>query len=268
MHPAIYTKVMAAGALFLLAGNALWVFGLPVYRIFPWWMGFLVFTIAGERLELGRVQRLSPQVMRLFSIAAVAMGAGILSATLLPGIGMRVFGLTLIGMALWLLRFDIARKTVKTHGLPQFVGLCLLLGHAWLLIGGALMVVIGFQASGPLYDAMLHAVFVGFVFSMIFGHAPIIVPAVMGVPVAMTRWFYAPLALLQGSLVLRLLGDLMMDAGLRRWGGLLNAIALLGYAGVVIFAARRARQAQRAKEARKGSTERGLTTSQPAEGQS
>jgi hypothetical protein len=276
-HPALYTKVMAAGAMLLLAGNVLWVFGTPVYRIFPWWMGFLVFTIAGERLELGRVQRLSPRVTRLFEIAAVALGAGIVVAGLLPAlnlnvpvlsfIGMRFFGLTLIGMALWLLRYDIARKTVKTHGLPQFVGVCLLLGHAWLLIGGALMVVIGFQASGPLYDAMLHAVFVGFVFSMIFGHAPIIVPAVMGVPVGMTRLLYLPLVLLHGSLLLRVLGDLVMNIEMRRWGGMLNAVALLGYVAVMIFAARKARQAQRAKEAQHRPAVAGLGTGQPAERQ-
>jgi hypothetical protein len=241
-HPALYTKVMAAGAGFLLAGNLLWLFGLPVYRVFPWWMGFLVFTIAGERLELGRVQRLSASVTRLFAIAAIALGAGIVAATLLPAWGMRLFGLTLAGVALWLLRYDIARKTVRTKGLPQFVGLCLLLGHAWLLAGGALLMVIGAVASGPLYDAMLHAVFVGFVFSMIFGHAPIIVPAVMGLPVAMTRLFYLPLALLHGSLLLRVLGDVVMNAELRRWGGMLNAVALLGYVVVLVVAARRARK--------------------------
>lgn len=243
-HPALYTKVMALGAVLLLAGNLLWLFGLPVYRVFPWWMGFLVFTIAGERLELGRVQRLRPQVMRLFAVAVIAMSAGVIAATLLPAIGTRLFGLALIGMALWLLRYDIARKTVRTKGLPQFVGLCLLLGHAWLLIGGALMLVVGAMASGLLYDAMLHAVFVGFVFSMVFGHAPIIVPAVMGLPVAMTRLFYLPLALLHGSLALRVLGDVVMDAGARRWGGMLNALALLAYVAVLVVAARRARPAQ------------------------
>lgn len=242
-HPALYTKVMAAGAVLLLTGNALWLFGLPVFRIFPWWMGFLVLTIAGERLELGRVQRLSAGVMRLFRVAAIAVGAGVVGATLLPVPGMRLFGLALVGMALWLLHYDIARKTVKTSGLPQFIGACLLLGHGWLLIGGALTLLIGSVASGSLYDAMLHAVFVGFVFSMIFGHAPIIVPAVMGVPVMMTRWFYVPLVLLQGSLALRMLGDLIMDAGIRRWGGLLNAVALLGYVLVMLIAVRQARQA-------------------------
>lgn len=242
VHPALYTKVMALGAVMLLAGNALWLFGLPVFRVFPWWMGFLVFTIAGERLELGRVQRLSPRVMRLFEIAVIALTAGVIIATLLPAIGMRLFGLTLMGMALWLLRYDIARRTVRTSGLPQFIGLCLLLGHAWLLVGGALMLFIGAMASGPLYDAMLHAVFVGFVFSMIFGHAPIIVPAVMGVPVAMTRLFYVPLALLHGSLVLRVLGDAAMDAGVRRWGGMLNALALLAYVAVLLAAIVRAKR--------------------------
>lgn len=241
VHPALYTKVMTAGAWLLLAGNLLWLLGLPLYRVFPWWMGFLVFTIAGERQELGRVQRLSASDLRLFAIASITMGIGVVVATALPEWGVRLFGLTLIGMALWLLRYDIARKTVRTQGLPQFAGLSLLLGHAWLLVGGVLMVVIGAAASGLLYDAMLHAVFVGFVFSMIFGHAPIIVPAVMGVPVAMTRLFYLPLVLMHGSLVLRVLGDVVVNVEMRRWGGMLNALALLAYVAVLVLAVRRAR---------------------------
>jgi hypothetical protein len=57
----------------------------------------------------------------------------------------------------------------------------------------------------------------------------------------MTRWLYVPLAVLHGSLVLRVMGDLLMDAGVRRWGGMLNALALLGYVAAMVFAARRAR---------------------------
>ena len=44
-------------------------------------------------------------------------------------------------------------------------------------------------------------------FSMVFGHAPIIFPAVLRVAVPYHPTFYVPLALLRGSLILRLAGD-------------------------------------------------------------
>jgi hypothetical protein len=74
--------------------------------------------------------------------------------------------------------------------------------------------------AGPYYDAALHAVFVGFVISMIFGHAPIIFPAILGVPITYQRGFYVHLILLHLSLIIRLLGDLTTQLDIRRWGGL------------------------------------------------
>ena len=68
---------------------------------------------------------------------------------------------------------------------------------------------------------------VGFVISMIFGHAPIIVPAVLGRPLAFTRAFYLPLIVLHASVAIRLAGDMAEELGrLRPWGGLWNAIAI------------------------------------------
>jgi branched-subunit amino acid permease len=82
-------------------------------------------------------------------------------------------------------------------------------------------------AAGRPYDALLHALFVGFIFSMIFGHAPIIVPAVMGIHIAYRPAFYAHLGLLHVSLTLRVFGDLALWLPGRQWGGLLNALAIL-----------------------------------------
>jgi len=72
-------------------------------------------------------------------------------------------------------------------------------------------------------------VLLGFVFSMVFGHAPIILPAVLRVAVPYTPYFYLPLALLHGSLLIRLTGDWMMLPQWRAWGGALNGIALLAF---------------------------------------
>ena len=44
------TGTMALGALLWLVGNAGWLVGWPVPQVVPWWSGFLVLTIAGERL--------------------------------------------------------------------------------------------------------------------------------------------------------------------------------------------------------------------------
>lgn len=238
MQPATFVRVMAAGALLLLIGNVFWLSGWPLFRIAPWWIGFLVLTIAGERLELGRTQKLSAQAQRAFVIAVTGIGIGIAVAVASPDIGMRILGLGLLALAAWLLRYDVARRTVRMSGLPRFIGACLLSGYFWLGVGGGLALTFGAVLGGPRYDAMLHVIFVGFVFSMIFGHAPIILPALLGVSVALPAQFYAPLVLLHASLAARILGDLSGWFGLRRWGGLLNVVALLIYAALMFYATR------------------------------
>ena len=75
---------------------------------------------------------------------------------------------------------------------------------------------------------MLHAVFLGFVISMVFAHAPVIVPAVIGRPLGYRPVFYLHVGVLHASLVMRVVGDLIDSLGRWRvWGGLLNGIALL-----------------------------------------
>lgn len=241
LQPATFTRVMALGAALLLIGNGLWLSGWPLYRIAPWWVGFLVLTIAGERLELGRVQKLPELSQQAFTALVLGVCIGIAVAVVSPDIGMRILGLGLLALAAWLLRYDVARRTVRMSGLPRFIGACLLSGYLWLGVGGGLALMFGAVLGGPRYDAVLHAIFVGFVFSMIFGHAPIILPALLGISVASLTRFYAPLVLLHASLAVRVLGDLSREFELRRWGGLLNAAALLIYAALMIYAVRRAR---------------------------
>jgi hypothetical protein len=58
----------------------------------------------------------------------------------------------------------------------------LIAGYFWLAAGGLLWILFAqFFSTGPYYDAMLHAIFLGFVFSMIFADAPIILPTITGV---------------------------------------------------------------------------------------
>ena len=142
------------------------------------------------------------------------------------GAGAVIYGTGLLGLALWLLRQDIARRTVKQQGLTRFIAVCLLSGYAWLAVGSIVLLAAG-GLAGMAYDAVLHAILIGFVFSMVFGHAPIIFPAVVKVRMPYHWTFYLPLLVLHASLLLRLAGDGLMQPALHSIGGLLNAAALV-----------------------------------------
>ncbi len=230
---------MGLGALLWLAGNGLWLAGHPVSHVTLWWAGFLVLTIAGERLELARLLLLNKRALLLFAVGVVLYLIGLLVSLLTFEPGVRWSGLGLLALGLWLLRYDLARKTIRQTGLPRFVAACLLPGYAWLIFAGALWLWRAeVFAGGPLYDAMLHSLLLGFVFSMIFGHAPIILPAVIGLPLAYRPAFYAHLALLHAGLAARVAGDLAFNPALRMWGGLFNVIAILLFLGNMVRSAR------------------------------
>jgi hypothetical protein len=224
------TLTMALGALFWLSGNVLWWSGRPIAQATIWWIGFLVFTIAGERLELARVLLLRRGARITFLASLGVFLAGLLISLADFALGVRVSGLGLVALGAWLLRYDIARRTIRQSGLTRYIAACLLPGYVWLIFAGGVWL-FGEFAARPSYDAALHSVLLGFVFSMIFGHAPIILPAVLNAPIAYRPSFYAHLALLHASLVLRIAGDLAPDFSIRAWAGLLNAIALLLFLG-------------------------------------
>jgi len=213
-QPSLETGTLLAGALAWLAGNVvLYRLGQPV----GWWIAFFVLTICAERLELSRYMKRSAFSRRAF----VALAAAAALSPLEPSL--RLLGAALVLFAAWLARYDLARVTVRQSGLPRFVAACLLAGYFWLAVAGAI-----FVARGP-WDAALHAVFLGFVFSMIFGHAPVILPAVLAVRFPYHAALYVPLALLHASVAVRVAGATLAGA----WGNA-AAIALFIVTGVAL----------------------------------
>jgi hypothetical protein len=214
----------------LLAGAAAWLMGnlglLLGYPAVPWWIAFFALTIGGERLELSRYLKRSPWVRNAFMVLAAALLFGPLEP--------RLLGVALALLALWLFAFDLARVTVRQARLPRFVAVCLLAGYFWLAVGGAL---IALQIA---YDAALHAIFLGFVFSMVFGHAPVILPAVLRTALPYHPVLYAPLALLHGSLAVRILVSKPLGA----WG---NAAAIALFILCAAFLALQERFRRRAQ---------------------
>lgn len=171
-----------------------------------WWAGFVVLTIVGERVELARLVRPSAAARASLVMAVALLLAGLIVAPASPDVGVRLVGVSFVALSLWLGRQDVPGRTVRQSGVTRFIALCRLFGYVWLGVAGALMGVWGDVAAGTRYDAMLHGLFLGFVSSMIFGHAPII-------------------------LLLRLAGDVVPWYAGRRRGGLLNVLALLLFLG-------------------------------------
>jgi hypothetical protein len=226
--PSSFFAVMGAAAFLWFGGNFFWSLGVPFQEAVPWWTGFLVLMIAGERLELSRVLHLSRRDSVKFFLAVALFLFGLVVSLVKFAVGVKLSGAGLVAVGAWLLRYDMARHAIRQPGLPRFMAGALICGYAWLAAGGALwMIFADFFAAGPEYDAMLHAIFLGFVFSMIFAHAPIIFPSITGLPMPFQRAFYAHLILLHLSLLLRVGGDLGESLFWQQWGGMLNALAIL-----------------------------------------
>lgn len=251
MDRGLHTWVQAAGAVAWVLAAALLQAGRPVSDAVPALAALLVLTVAGERLELARMALLTPARRRLFLIAASTFGAGVLLATWSPDAGLRLGGVGLLALAAWLARFDIARRTVRIPGVTRFIALCLLAGYAWLAVGGATWLAYGAAAPALARDAMLHALFLGFVISMVYGHAPVILPSVLRVPLPYRPWFYGHLALLHAGLVVRVvIGDLLGIPGAWQVGGVLTVLSMLVFVVASVTAAIGGIRAQRAAPVR------------------
>ncbi len=242
-QPQPFTAVMGLGGAAWLAANLLYAAGQPLYVVALWWMGFLVLTIAGERLELSRMRPPTRHRRTGFLVIVSLYVAALLVTVYDHTVGGRALGAVTVALAAWLWQNDIARVTIRQKGLTRFIAAGLLSGYVWLAAGGLLLLGFGGQAAGLVYDAQLHAVFVGFVFAMIFAHAPIILPALSGRAVAYHPGFYVHLAVLHASLLVRVGSDLLAVPGVRAWGGLLNGLAIVLFLLNTAQAVRRGRKA-------------------------
>ena len=224
-----HTVLLVVAALCWAAANALFVFVSAQLAIAPW-LAFLVLTIAAERLEMTRLMPRSRASFALFAAGAASLLAGAF-------VSQAAFGIGLVVLAAWLGAFDIARRTILRPGLARYCAVALLAGYAWLGVAGVAWLLAHRGVPVP-RDFALHALGIGFIFSMIMAHGPVIVPAVARVRLRFTAFFYVPLAVLHASLALRLVAG-YADFELRRAGGILNASAIALFVATLIFSVKR-----------------------------
>lgn len=230
--------VQALGAVLALGAAVLWLGGTDVPVLAPWLVGFVVLTIAGERLELARIA-MGPSAGTTLVLLASGLLAGIVAALLWPRPGTALLGAAMLVLTGWLAAHDVARRTIHASGdkggLPRYMAGCMLAGYCWLGVAGAVWMLGGPATEGVRYDAVLHAVFLGFTLSMIMAHAPVILPAVLRRPLPYHPALIAPAVLLHGSLALRLwVGDALGSHGAWVTGGVLNIVAVLSFVAIAV----------------------------------
>jgi len=227
LDAATLTQLLGAGL--ALAGTIIWIGQDGFKPVVPWLIGFLALTIAAERVELARIT-MGPRAATIILAAGWAITATLVIGSVLPDVGAVLLGVTLLAMVAWLIRHDIARRTIRSRGATRYMATCILAGYIWLAIA-AVVLLFGDPTTQPAYDAVVHAVFLGYAFSMILAHATTILPAVLHIDLPYRGIFWAPAALLHLSLVVRIgVGDAFGVRSAWQLGGALGVAALLLFA--------------------------------------
>ena len=237
-QPALFTVVLTVAAACWVGGTLVWIKGAPAADVAGWGLAFLVLTIAAERLELSRLLSPPRSSQLTFILAAALIIIGVVRGEL-AGETAPFSGVGLLAVTMWLVRHDIALRTIRLAGQARFSAACLLAGYFWLGLAGLVLLVAPPGVTAFSYDAAVHAIAIGFVLSMIFGHAPIILPAVTGLRVRYSAAVYAPLVVLHLSVLLRIAADLFEHIGMRIISGPITIIAFAGYAATLMIRSRK-----------------------------
>lgn len=225
-HRELQYVMMLLGAISWFIGNTLLLTKKMYPLSFPWWLGFILFVIIGERLE---ITKFLPVTGKQKSVVFFFLLLYFISCLVsFHGIGNIISGVALIGISVWLLRYDIIRISISKTLLTKYVAMALLCGYVALMLCGIFFITM--KGSLLAYDALIHTFFLGFTFSMIFAHGPIILPGVLGISVKpYHKIFYVWLILLQVSWLVRVYADVRHYYDLRSYTGLVSMTAILGY---------------------------------------
>ena len=235
-HTKFHTALLYGGSASWFVGNFLaWQTGL-IASGSTWWIGFLLFTIVGERLELSQflpVPFWSTNALKSL-LALFTLGLIIPFHTW----GNEIMGISALLISVWLLTFDMAKVAARKTDQFRYIGVGLRVGYIWLGLHG--MILLGLENHALYYDLMLHTFFLGFTFSMIWAHAPIIFPTIFGIretpyhPILWITW-----TAFQVTLSGRILASLLDAMDLRKIFGVANGylilIQFILMAGVVVW---------------------------------
>ncbi len=248
-HRSVALGLIAGGFASLAASSLLIALEVPLLRALPLLMCYPLLVIAGERVELtSAMQRPSPgapgwarglhaSVLLLLAVGTASLAT--VSWELEP-----LFGLPLVVAGLWLLLRDpVVKVGIRAKGIHRYLALNMMTGYSWLVAAGALYVVSG-SLDLPI-QLRVHSFYLGFVFHAIIAHAPLILPAFVGIGRPLySRWLYGSTVLLTPSLVIRFAGISTGVLGAYLLGVALNAVSVAVLAAALILRALRERRGE------------------------
>ncbi len=244
-QPTLAVLVQAAGVIGGVAASLLWAMTPSFATAMPLCVLYVVATIIGERMELARVTMAGTRAENLITALILALAAAGVIYILVPAVGYRLMGALLLAISLTTVRVDVAKNLVRAKGLPRYSAACMLAGYFWLALAGLAWLGMG-QVSGFSYDASVHTVFLGFVMSMIFAHAPIILTSVIRKKLPYNPVLYGPVVLLHAGLMVRVGADIVAHTGVYQVGGMTNVVAVLLFVlSGFVLTIREARRAHR-----------------------
>ena len=217
--------VEALGAVLAALAALLWV-RVDAAVVVPLLAGFVVLTIAAERVELARIHLPASAERTLVAVAALVATTAT-SAVLFPtpahGPSASPCSCSSAGWR----RATSPGAPSAPRGQARFSAAAMLTGYAWLAVAGVAWTVAGVTTTPATHDVVVHTIFLGFVMSMVLAHAPVILPAVLRRPVPYRPLLWVPLVVLHAALVTRVAGDLSGPPVLTAVGGYGTAAALL-----------------------------------------
>ncbi|HUP09045.1 MAG TPA: hypothetical protein VMU47_17925 [Caldimonas sp.] len=228
--------VMGVAAAAWLVGDVLAAMARDPALVHAWWFAFLVLTVAGERLELTRLQRRRGAPLMAFHAIVVLLLVGAALISVAPDAGTFAYGVALLALAGWLARCDVAPRTLRIAGLGRYMALALMAAYAWLAVAGVAWCALALGA--PVRDVALHALGIGFVLGMVLAHGPMIAPAILRAKIAFGPWLYVPLVALHATLVVRFAAP-WAEGAWRTFGAGGNAAALALFVAAMMMGAAR-----------------------------
>jgi hypothetical protein len=198
-------------------------------------LAFPIAVIAVERLELSMQFKKKGAQIVLFGLVVWCMLWIFSTWRGIPNLS--VMGVITLILVSSLAYYDASLRTRTNrsgHNLHGFLKLALVLAYFWLFAGSIVMIFWSNISAAVLKDVLFHLFGLGFIFTMILGHAPLILPAALG-KFPPEKAPLIPFFLFQVSTLVRISGDfaLIQSVSIWQWTGwitgLINALSFFGY---------------------------------------
>jgi hypothetical protein len=219
-HTHFSTIFFTASAAFIGVGIYFYIQNSPTTFYSYAYTAFLTTFIVGERMDMLKISN-APRTAYILAAASTPLAAvAILTAEKL--LMATAFTIVLLTAA----RRDVALRFVRKKGFSRYLGLAT--AYSWLGLAAVLWL---YTNS---FDTLIHVIFLGFSATMIFTHAPIILPAILRIPHFYSPHLYIPFTMLQTSTVLRLSAGTAYNLALWSLSGWMTVISVMTFAVVAL----------------------------------